>query len=89
MKLELFYAKGCEQCASGREKLKQTAMEADPELQWIELDVMDNLDYAVELGVLTLPALAIDGSLTFTSLPTPKQLIDAMGHQRSVGKALT
>ena len=89
MKLELFYAKGCEKCASGRENLKQTAIEADPELQWIELDVMDNLDYAVELGVLTLPALAIDGTLAFTSLPTPKQLIDAMGHQRSVGKAPT
>ena len=87
MKLELFYAKGCTKCASGRENLKQSAIEADPALQWIELDVMDNLDYAVELGVLTLPALAIDGTLPFTSLPTPKQLTDVMARQRSAVKA--
>ena len=87
MKLELFYAKGCTKCASGRETLKQSAIEADPALQWIELDVMDNLDYAVELGVLTLPALAIDGTLAFTSLPTPKQLTDVMVRQRGAVKA--
>jgi hypothetical protein len=32
------------------------------------------MDYAVTLGVLTLPAVAINGHLVFSSLPTPDQL---------------
>ena len=82
----MFYAKGCEKCAAGREMLKQAAMASDPALEWVEMDVMENLDYAVELGVLTLPALALEGTLVFTSLPTPKQLTDAMTSHRSAEK---
>ena len=36
------------------------------------------LDYAVELGVLKPPAVAIDGELVFPSLPTPDALVAAM-----------
>jgi hypothetical protein len=32
----------------------------------------------VSLGVLTLPALAINGRLVFSSLPTPEQLKRAL-----------
>lgn len=44
--------------------------------------MLDELDYAVSLGVLTLPALAIDGELVFTSLPTPSALSDALRARR-------
>lgn len=33
----------------------------------------EKLDYAVELGVLTLPSIVIDGELVFTSMPSPEQ----------------
>jgi hypothetical protein len=36
--------------------------------------VLDELDYAVSLGVLTLPAMAVNGKLAFPLLPTPEQL---------------
>jgi hypothetical protein len=50
-------------------------------LDWRELNVLDELDYAVQLGVLTLPAVAIDGELVFTSLPTRRQLLAALSER--------
>ncbi len=48
------------------------------DLDWREGNVIDQLDYAVELGVLTLPSIVIDGKLVFTSMPTEKQLRAAL-----------
>ena len=47
-----------------------------------EVNPVDELDYTVELGVLTLPAVAIDGKLVFTSLPTAEQLVAAVRKNR-------
>ncbi|OGB26685.1 MAG: thioredoxin [Burkholderiales bacterium RIFCSPLOWO2_02_FULL_57_36] len=74
MNVELFYTEGCSRCAAAREGLKAAALEAVPDTTWREIDAIKELDYAVELGVLTLPAVAINGALVFSSLPTPAQL---------------
>jgi thioredoxin 1 len=73
MKVELFYTPGCEKCAVGKDALRATADELIPNLVWRELNVLDELDYAVEVGVLTLPAVAIDGKVVFSSFPTRRQ----------------
>lgn len=78
MKIELFYASGCDKCAINRASLKSAAESAGPNIQWLELDVLKNMDYAVDLGVLTLPAIAIDGVLEFPALPSVKQLVEAI-----------
>lgn len=70
MKVELFHTPGCEKCAEGKQALRATAEELVADLVWRELNVLDELDYAVELGVLRLPAIAIDGKVVFSSLPT-------------------
>jgi hypothetical protein len=74
MKIELFYTPGCEKCADGKEALKTMAAQLVPDVVWRELNAIDELDYAVELGILTLPAMAVDGELVFSVLPTPRQL---------------
>ena len=74
MKVELIYAPGCDECMTAKSALQSTAEAAVGGVEWIELNVLEALDYAVELGVLTLPALAIDGTLVFAALPTPAQL---------------
>ncbi len=74
MKVELFYTPGCEKCADSKDGLKAIAEQLDPDLVWRELNAIEELDYVVELGVLTLPAMAIDGELVFSALPTPRQL---------------
>ena len=74
MKIELFYAPGCAQCGTMTAALKAAA-QAVSGVEWCEFNVLDDLDRAVNLGVLTLPALAVDGELVFTALPTAEQLV--------------
>lgn len=81
MKIELFYAPGCDKCAANRENLKAAASQCVPDVEWRELDVLAHMEYAVELGVLTLPAIAIDGVLEFPTLPNVKQFADAIARR--------
>ena len=74
MKVELFYTPGCEKCADNKDELRAVATELVPDLVWRELNVLDEVDYAVEVGVITLPSIAIDGEVLFSSLPTCRQL---------------
>jgi thioredoxin 1 len=74
MKVELFHAPGCSRCAAAREGLKAAAEAAVTGLEWREVNVLDEMDYTVDHGVLSLPAIVIDGELVFSSLPTPQQL---------------
>lgn len=83
MKVELFYVIGCRQCTAAREGLKIAAEKAVSDLVWREVDVQKEMDYAVEVGVLNLPAVAIDGKLVFSSLPTEAQLTQALLQCRS------
>ncbi|KAF0102119.1 MAG: thioredoxin family protein [Reyranella sp.] len=78
MKIELFHAPGCSRCAAARESLKAAAETAVTGLEWREVNVLDEMDYAVERGVLSLPAVVIDGELVFSTLPTPRQLRAAL-----------
>jgi hypothetical protein len=45
---------------------------------WREVHVVDDIEYAVKLGVLMPPSLAIDGELVFPTLPTATRLKDAL-----------
>ena len=83
VKLELFYAAGCASCDAARDALKAAASQEATNLVWRDVNVLDELDYAVELGVLTLPAIAIDGELAFSSLPLPSELRSAIARRRT------
>lgn len=82
-KLELFYAAGCASCDVARDALKAAACQEAADLVWRDINVLDELDYAVELGVLTLPAIVIDGELVFSSLPSPSELRSAIARRRT------
>ena len=74
MKIEVFHTPGCSACVAAHAELRTAAQEAVKDVEWHEVNVVDNLDRAVALGVLTLPSIAIDGKLVFTSMPTAAQL---------------
>lgn len=83
MKIELFYAEGCASCGAARQALREAVRAAFAgEVDWRELDVVDHIDQAVELGVLHLPAIAIDGSLVFAKLPSAAELVAALNARR-------
>ncbi len=87
MRVELFQTAGCKSCAGARDHLKTVATQAVPGVVWRDVDAMKELDYTVEVGVMSLPALVIDGQLVFSSLPTPAQLTQEL-HRRAAGACL-
>lgn len=77
--VEVFFAPGCAKCAASREALKSVAESLGKgAITWRDLNVLEEMDYAVELGVMTPPSLAIDGELAFPALPTPEKLRDEL-----------
>lgn len=85
MKIEVFYADGCGNCSASRRELREAVLAACPsDAAWSEIDIVKNLDYAVDLGVLTVPAVAIDGELVFAKLPTAKQLVAELAARAKV-----
>lgn len=82
MKVEIFYAEGCDSCSEPRSQLRAAVLAAFPEgANWHELDILENIDYAVDLGVLTVPSVAIDGRLVFATLPTVQQLLGELSER--------
>lgn len=73
--IEIFSSPGCSKCDYAKNILRKLADETGGEkVQWREVNVLDELDYAVSLGVLTTPAIVINGVLIFSSLPSEKKL---------------
>ena len=75
VKIELIAAPGCGKCSAAHEQLHAIAntMFGENDVIWREVNVLKELDYAVSLGVLSMPAIAVNGELKFSSLPTPAQ----------------
>ena len=68
--VELLTSPGCSRCASAAEELgKIIAAVGNDRIQFRIIDVVGNIDYAVSLGVVATPAIAIDGELVYTSMP--------------------
>ena len=74
MKVELFYGPGCSACDDRQAELRAAAQAAIKDVEWREINILDSVDHAVELGVMTLPSIVIDGEVVFTSMPTIVQL---------------
>lgn len=73
IKVEIFSSPGCGKCSHAKTLLRQLADEIGG-VEWREVNVLNELDYAVSLGVLSTPAIAIDGELIFSSLPSAAKL---------------
>lgn len=91
IKVELFTAGGCDRCAKAKQVV-QSAVDSlgREQLEWRAVDVLDEIDYAVSLGILSTPAIAIDGELAFTSLPSletlRRELQDRLLSERDCGR---
>lgn len=82
--VELFFAKGCSKCAEARDALREAAQSAGA-AEWKEVDIAENPNRAVDLGVVSTPAVVIDGKLIFSAMPTAPDLRKAI--QARTGKA--
>jgi thioredoxin len=74
-KIEIFIAPGCGKCGKARHVLEDIVNEMGADkFEWREVNVLEEMDYAIELGVVTTPAIAIQGKLVFSALPSAKKL---------------
>lgn len=75
IRVEVFSSPGCGKCGHAREVLKKLAEDiGGNRIEWREVNVLEEMDHAVQLGVLSTPAIAVNGKLLFTSLPSTKKL---------------
>lgn len=73
--VEVFSSPGCSKCGHAKAVLLKLVNEMGADrIEWRDVNILQELDHAVELGVLSTPAIAIDGQLIFTSLPSSKKL---------------
>jgi thioredoxin 1 len=94
LEVEVFSSPGCTRCSRAKDMLRRLAEEiGGGRIVWREVNVLEEIDRAVRLGVLSTPALAIAGRLVFTALPSAKKLRAALEteirknfSQASVGK---
>jgi thioredoxin 1 len=79
IKVEVFSTPGCSTCARFRDALRAVVESfGHDKVTWRELNVVEEIEYAVELGVLSPPSIAIDGELVFPTLPTANTLKEAL-----------
>jgi glutaredoxin len=75
LKVEIFSSPGCGKCGKTTQVLRNVAAEFGADLvHWREVNVLEELDYAVSLGVVTTPAIAIDGQLCYVGMPSATDL---------------
>ncbi len=87
IQVEVFTAPGCGKCGRAKDVLKTVVDKwADADVDWREVNILEELDYTVQLGVLSTPAIAIDGKLVFTGLPSEKKPLQALQKQLEEGQ---
>lgn len=73
--VEVFSSPGCSKCSHAKEVLRKLVEDlGGDKIQWREVNILDEMDHAVELGVLSTPSIAINSELIFASLPSAKKL---------------
>jgi predicted thioredoxin/glutaredoxin len=83
VRVEFFFAGGCSKCVEAREALRQAARSARAE--WKEIDIAKDPNRAVDVGVVSTPAVAIDGELIFKTMPDAAELRNAIRAREARG----
>lgn len=77
--IEILTACGCRRCQQVKALARDVVAEFDEaQVQYREVDVVEEIDYAVHLGVLGTPAIALDGKLVFAAPPSRAKLREAI-----------
>lgn len=75
IKVEIFSVPGCSKCAKVKQTLKSVVDDLGEEnVIWRDVDLIDEMDYAIELGLMSSGGIAIDGELVFPKLPDAEKL---------------
>jgi len=82
--VEVLTASGCSRCQKVKTLARDVVSElGDNRVRYREIDVVEEIDYAVELGVLSTPAIALNGELVFSATPSKSKLHQAIQQRLS------
>lgn len=73
--VEVLTASGCGRCQKTKTLAKEVIADLnDSRVSYREINVVEEIDYAVRLGVMSTPAIALNGELVFAAPPSKAKL---------------
>jgi predicted thioredoxin/glutaredoxin len=76
--IELISTFTCKRCVKAQQEIQALISACNYDINYKEVNVLEQIDYAVKLGVLRTPAIAINGELVFHSIPSKSQFQHAL-----------
>ncbi len=75
LNLEIFSSPYCEVCVKAMEMARSVIAEIGSDnIELRKVDIVEEKDYAVELGLIWAPAVAINGKIHFRLIPSKAEL---------------
>lgn len=75
IKIEVFSVPGCSKCAEAKGALKSVVHDlGEDKVAWREVNILEEIDYATDLGLMSSGGIAIDGELVFPRMPSAGKL---------------
>jgi len=71
--VKVFSTPGCAGCARTKQIVSELLVEF-PELDWEEIDLTEQPELAGRYGIMSVPAVVINGRLEFTGVPSKEAL---------------
>lgn len=72
-RVQVLSTPGCAGCAHTKRLIADVLAEY-PDLDWEEIDLTEQPELAAPHGLMSVPAIIIDGTLEFTTVPKPDAL---------------
>jgi len=76
--VEEFMSPGCVGCPAVKEMLKELSIELEGKLTVEEVDITVETTRATQYGIMSVPAVAINGILKFVGVPSKEELKKAI-----------
>jgi glutaredoxin len=76
-RVQILSTPGCAGCARTKALIAR-ALESFSDLDWEEIDLIEQPELASQYGIMSVPALVIDGKVEFTGVPKERALRDKL-----------
>jgi thioredoxin 1 len=76
-RVHVFSTPGCAGCTRTKQLVVDVLAEY-LDLDWEEIDLTEQPELAARYGIMSVPAIVIDGTLAFTAVPKPDALRTAI-----------
>jgi len=79
--IEMFTSPGCANCPAVKKMLKELSSELKGDITVEEVDITVDPTRAAQYGVMSVPAVAINGVLKFVGVPRREELKKAIAEE--------